>query len=83
MSEPTIQDGPAAGGMLAQILLKQGEMGTQLAVMNTKLDAIPDHETRIRVLESSKAKMVGAATVLGALSGSGAGAIITWALSRH
>lgn len=50
MSEPV----PPHDGILAQILLKQGEMGTQLAVIASKLDSIPDHETRIRNLERWK-----------------------------
>ena len=38
-------------GTQAQILLELGKMNTKLAVMDTKLDAIPDHEARIRSLE--------------------------------
>jgi len=37
--------------MLAQILVKQTEMSTQLAVISEQLKAVPDHETRIRSLE--------------------------------
>ena len=35
----------------SQILIKLGEMGAQLAVMNERLTAVPDHENRIRSLE--------------------------------
>jgi hypothetical protein len=42
---------PDSNGMLAQILLKQGEMGMQLAVITEQLKAVPDHEGRIRALE--------------------------------
>ena len=43
---------PPDPGALSQILLKLGEMGSQLAVMGEKLNAIPDHESRIRKLEA-------------------------------
>jgi hypothetical protein len=56
-------------GMLAQILLKQGEMGTQLAVMNTKLDAIPDHENRLRALERFRFTLAGLSVVGGVAAG--------------
>jgi len=35
----------------ASILLKLGEMSTQLAVISEQLKAVPDHEQRIRSLE--------------------------------
>jgi hypothetical protein len=57
------------GALLAQILLEQGKQSTQLAVMDTKLSAITDHESRIRSLERFRYALVGAATVGGALSG--------------
>lgn len=37
--------------LLAQILTKQGEMSVQLAVIAKTLEAIPDHEQRLRALE--------------------------------
>jgi len=49
-----MNDGQSQGatdGLLAQILLKQGEMSTQLAVIAETLKIIPDHENRIRKLE--------------------------------
>lgn len=82
MSEPIHQVQAGDGHMLAQILLKQGEMGTQLAVISEQLKPVADHESRIRVLESAKAKMVGAAVASGTLSG-GVATIIYWALSRR
>src|SRR5258707_1872001 len=36
-----------------QILLKLGEMGTQLAVIHEQLKDLPDHEARIRLLENA------------------------------
>ena len=41
----------SSDGMLAQILLKQGEIGTELAVISEQLKAVPDHENRIRQME--------------------------------
>lgn len=43
-----------SAAMLSQILLKQGEMGTQLAVISEQLRQLPDHEQRIRGLERWK-----------------------------
>jgi hypothetical protein len=58
-------------GIMAQILLKQGEMGTQLAVIGTKLDAIPfaDHESRIRSLERFRYTLAGGSFLGGVLAG--------------
>jgi hypothetical protein len=63
------------GAILSQILLKQGEMGVQLAVISEQLKAVPDHEARIRALERWKyglplAGLASAASLAGA----------TWAL---
>jgi hypothetical protein len=65
-------------GMLAQILLKQGEMGVQLAVISEQLKGLPDHETRLRSLEGFRWKLTGAVLVLSLLSG-GAGALLVHA----
>lgn len=55
------------GAILSQILMKQGEMGIQLAVISEQLKAVPDHENRIRVLETARAKQIGAAVAISAL----------------
>ena len=68
-------------GTLAQILLKMGEMGNQLAAIGEQLKALPDHENRIRGLEAAKAKLIGASAATGLLSG-GVTTIVYWALSR-
>jgi hypothetical protein len=68
--------------MLAQIFAKLGEMGEKLAAISVTLSAVPDHEQRLRELESARAKIVGAAIVLGGLAGGGAG-WIALALARH
>jgi hypothetical protein len=70
------------GAILAQILHKQGEMGIQLAIITEQLKAFPDHEVRLRVLESARAKLTGAAVAAGTLSG-GLATLIYWALSRR
>lgn len=72
----------ADGNALAQILLKLGEISTQVAVMQETLKQIPDHETRLRALETAKAKLYGGAIAAGTLSG-GVATIIYWALTRR
>lgn len=73
-------------GQLAQISMELGRQSTQLAIIGTKLDSVisnsTDHEARIRVLETSKAKIIGAASSVGLLSG-GTATLIYWALQRH
>lgn len=56
MTTPSAPD-PSGGGLLGQILIKQGELGTQLAVISEQLKAVPDHETRIRSLEKWRYSM--------------------------
>jgi hypothetical protein len=58
---------------LIDIYKTQIEMQSQLAVINAKLEDLPDHEARLRVLEAAKAKIYGIAIALGALAGGGAG----------
>lgn len=58
-----------AEGMLAQILVKQGEMGEKLAVISTKLDDLPDHEQRIRALERFRFTLAGLSIVGGIIAG--------------
>jgi hypothetical protein len=45
---------PQGDEVPAQILIKLGEMGAQLAVISTQLQAIPDHEQRLRALERAR-----------------------------
>jgi hypothetical protein len=40
--------------MLAQVLLEQGKLSAQLAVVTEKLNAVPDHEQRLRALERAR-----------------------------
>jgi hypothetical protein len=61
-------DDATSGGILAQILMKQGEMGVQLAVMNEQLKVLTDHEVRIRALERVRWQMAGIGATIGMFS---------------
>ncbi len=70
----------AAPVTLLDIYTRQIEMGGQLTLINERLNAIPDHENRIRILEASKAKLYGAAitlSVVGSAAGTWIGIIIS------
>lgn len=83
MSDPAQHaTAPARDASMDTMLLAMGEIKTQLAVISEQLKAVPDHENRIRVLETARAKAYGAAVASGILSSS-VGGIIIWALSRH
>lgn len=56
-------------GILGQVLIKQGEMSAQLGVITERLNAVPDHETRIRSLEKFKWTITGMSFFGGLLSG--------------
>lgn len=81
----TDQDG-GLQSQLAQISIEIGKQSTSLAVIGTKLDSLTsagsDHESRIRLLEQFKGKLLGAAVSAGVLSG-GVATLIYWALQRH
>lgn len=51
----------AACPALHGIDVRLAEIGVELAVIREQLKAIRDHEERIRILEASRAKLVGAA----------------------
>lgn len=53
----TVPDGQPGEGTQAQILLKLGEISTQVAVITEKLAALPDHEQRIRANERAIASL--------------------------
>lgn len=63
----------AAPVTVLDVFVKQLEMNAQLAAIHEQLKDIPDHEKRIRVLESVRAKLVGACLVLSVMAGGGAG----------
>jgi hypothetical protein len=72
MTMPPLDPAPLLshdGAVLAQILLEQGRQGTQLAVIDSKLAPIADHETRLRALERFRWSVAGWAAAGGALSG--------------
>jgi hypothetical protein len=54
----------SSDAMLAQVLLKLGEISTDVAVIKNDLKDLPDHEVRIRSLETSRAKIYGAAALM-------------------
>lgn len=56
-------------GTSAQIFLALGEIKTSLAVMDQKLQALPDHEMRIRALERFRFTLLGGGALGGALAG--------------
>jgi hypothetical protein len=73
---------PAAPVTLLDIYTRQIEMAGQLTLINDRLNAIPDHEQRIRVLEASRARLYGAAVTLSVV-GSAAGTWIGIVLGHH
>lgn len=72
----------ASADISAQILFELGKLSTQIAVMDEKLKDLPDHESRIRMLENAKAKLYGGVIAVSALI-SGAGTWIGIVVSRH
>jgi hypothetical protein len=65
---------PATPVTILDVYAKQVEMGAQLAVIHEQLKALPDHEARIRVLETARAKLLGAAMAVSAIVSAG----VTW-----
>jgi hypothetical protein len=61
---------------------EQVDMKAQLAVIYEQLRQLPDHEARIRMLEASRAKLVGACVALSAVV-STAGTWLGIILTRH
>lgn len=70
-------DTNSGDGLMAQILLKQGETLTKVAVVDTKIDNVlagqTDHETRIRALERFRWTWFGVSLVITA-----AGSFVGW-----
>ncbi len=73
---------PAAPVTLLDIFTRQIEMTGKLELIQDRLNAIPDHEQRIRVLEASRARLYGAAVTLSVV-GSAAGTWIGIVVSHH
>lgn len=58
MTMPPGTDG-SADGITAQVLIKLGEIATDVAVIKATLAILPDHEQRIRAAETELAKQSG------------------------
>ena len=75
----TMPDGDGTYALLVQIIAEQAKQGATLAVIQARLESIPDHESRLRVLErwrwSVPASLTGAA-------GSVLVSVATW-LAHH
>jgi hypothetical protein len=67
---------------LLDIYTRQIEIGATLAVIREQLKAVSDHEQRIRRLEASRAKLVGAAVAVSATV-SALGAWVGILLAHH
>ena len=67
---------------LVDVFAKQVEMSAQLAVITEQMKAIPDHEVRIRALETAQAKLIGATVAVSALV-SAAGTWIGFTITHH
>jgi hypothetical protein len=67
------------------ILLKQGEILSDIAVIKAKLEAVPDHESRLRAVETSLTRVKAIASLIAgtiALVISALGTLLA-TLSRH
>jgi hypothetical protein len=73
---------PQAPVTILDVYTKQIELAGDLKLIRQQLEAIPDHEGRIRRLEDARAKMIGAAVAVSALV-SGLGTWIGVVLTRH
>ena len=77
-----VQHPLAAPVTLLDIFTRQIEMGASLAIIGEQLKAVADHEQRIRGLEASRAKLIGAAVAVSAT----VSALGTWlglVIGRH
>lgn len=61
-----VQPALASPVTLLDIYTRQMEIGATLAVIHEQLKAVRDHEERIRRLEASRAKLVGATIAVSA-----------------
>lgn len=65
---------------VATLVAEWRGVGSRLDSGGKKMD---DFETRLRLLEQAKWKAAGAAAVVSAVTGGGAGALLSWLLTRH
>lgn len=54
--EMTMPDSSGTDGLQGQVLIKLGEIGADVKVIQKTLEAIPDHENRIRIIENAAAQ---------------------------
>jgi len=73
---------PQAPVTILDVYTKQIELAGDIKLIRQQLDAIPDHENRIRRLEDARAKMIGAAIAVSALV-SGLGTWIGFVLNHR
>jgi hypothetical protein len=64
---------PATPVTLLDIYTRQVEMDGRLAVIHEQLKAIPDHESRIRRLEETRARIYGGAFAISVVTSALAG----------
>jgi hypothetical protein len=79
---PHLQQSPIPPAILPDIYARLAEISAALAAIHEQLKAIPDHEQRVRRLEASRAKLIGAAVAVSAT----VSALGTWlglALTHH
>lgn len=65
--------GLRTAALIVDLYVKVIKMQVQLADMDEKLAELSNHGTRLRVLESAKARLYGACVVLGVLVSGGSG----------
>lgn len=82
MTAPPAPIIPQAPVTILDIYTKQIELSGDMKLIRQQLDAIPDHEGRIRRLEEARAKIIGAAMTVSAVV-SGLGTWIGITLTRH
>lgn len=77
------------GAVLGQLLIEQGKIAanvatvvTDVAVIKEQMRQVPDHELRLRSLETARAKILGFAAGCGMLSGA-LTTLVYWALQAR
>lgn len=58
---------------IVEIFTKVVEIQVELGKINERLNDIPDHEARLRIVEQTRARLYGGCVVIGTIAGGGAG----------